>query len=222
MTDTETLKGRDRLEGLLPFYLNGTLEGEELDAVESWLADDPAAMAALAEAEAEYSGAAMANERIAPPPGALARFSKALEAEAGPERKPADASWLASLWQSIAGIPKTAAWATAAIAVAILAAQLYRDTVREPGRIEIAGTEDPAAAGPFVFVVFRADAPMSAVQAELDAVDATIIAGPLAGGMFRVGVPAKDAADYDRLVAALAASPSVEAVTAGRRPGNGN
>ena len=34
---------RDEIETLLPFYLNGTLSGDDLDAVEEWLATDPAA-----------------------------------------------------------------------------------------------------------------------------------------------------------------------------------
>ena len=46
----EKMSRRDELEALLPFYLNGTLEGEDLAAVEAWLTSDPAAMAALGEA----------------------------------------------------------------------------------------------------------------------------------------------------------------------------
>ena len=74
---------RDEMETLLPFYLNGSLEGSELEAVEEWLATDPAALAALGEAEAEFSGTTAANEAIRPPADALSRFAKALDAEAG-------------------------------------------------------------------------------------------------------------------------------------------
>ena len=84
MSAAEKMSRRDEMETLLPFYLNGSLEGSDLEAVEEWLATDPAAMAALGEAEAEFSGTAAANEAIRPPADALSRFAKALDAEAGP------------------------------------------------------------------------------------------------------------------------------------------
>ena len=82
----EKLSRRDELEALLPFYLNGTLAGDDLAAVEQWLASDTAAITALGEAEAEFSGAAAANEAIRPPADALSHFARALETEAGPAR----------------------------------------------------------------------------------------------------------------------------------------
>ena len=63
----ENMSRRDELEALLPFYLTGTLEGADLMAVEEWLATDPAAVAALEEAEAEFSGTFAANEAVRPP-----------------------------------------------------------------------------------------------------------------------------------------------------------
>ncbi|TKB31942.1 MAG: anti-sigma factor, partial [Mesorhizobium sp.] len=56
MSAAEKMSRRDKMEMLLPFYLNGSLEGAELEAIEEWLANDPAALAALGEAEAEFSG----------------------------------------------------------------------------------------------------------------------------------------------------------------------
>ena len=73
MSAAEKMSRRDEMETLLPFYLNGSLEGSELEAVEEWLATDPAAMAALGEAEAEFSGISAANEAIRPPADALSR-----------------------------------------------------------------------------------------------------------------------------------------------------
>ena len=63
MSAAEKMSRRDEMETLLPFYLNGSLEGAELEAVEEWLSSDPVAMAALGEAEAEFSGTAAANPR---------------------------------------------------------------------------------------------------------------------------------------------------------------
>ena len=41
MSEPEYMSRRDELETLLPFYLNGTLDGADLAAVEEWLASDP-------------------------------------------------------------------------------------------------------------------------------------------------------------------------------------
>ncbi|TIW91372.1 MAG: anti-sigma factor, partial [Mesorhizobium sp.] len=73
MSAAEKMSRRDEMETLLPFYLNGSLEGAELEAVEEWLATDPAALAALGEAEAEFSSTAASNEAIRPPTDALSR-----------------------------------------------------------------------------------------------------------------------------------------------------
>ncbi|TIN50720.1 MAG: anti-sigma factor, partial [Mesorhizobium sp.] len=105
MSAAEKMSRRDEMETLLPFYLNGSLEGAELEAVEEWLASDPAAMAALGEAEAEFSGTAAANEAIRPPADALSRFARALDAEAGPARAPPGQSWLAKVFGRVTAIP---------------------------------------------------------------------------------------------------------------------
>ena len=86
MSENAQSNRRDRLEALLPFFLNGTLSGAELREVEEWLASDPEALASLAEAEGEYSATLADNEAIHPPADALARFSAALAEEAGPDR----------------------------------------------------------------------------------------------------------------------------------------
>jgi len=209
--------GRDKLEALLPFYLNGTLSGPELEAVEEWLAADAQAMAALAEVEMEASGTVAANEAVHPPADALARFNRALEKEAGPART-ASPSPLRSLWQRLAGLPAGLAWATAALAVSMLAYQMVQGGSAPRGEIEIAGKEGDAAKRPFALVVFKGDARMAEVGAFLSANGAAIIDGPTATGIFRVAVPGETGADYDRAVAAIAAQPFVDSVIPGRRP----
>ncbi|MER9334503.1 anti-sigma factor, partial [Mesorhizobium sp. M0293] len=120
MSAAEKMSRRDEMEMLLPFYLNGSLEGSDLEAVEEWLASDPAALAALGEAEAEFSGTAAANEAIRPPADALSRFARALDAEAGPARAPAGSSWLAQAWGRFMAVPVGVAWAAAAGGVGLV------------------------------------------------------------------------------------------------------
>lgn len=211
---------RDEMEALLPFYLNGTLEAEELAAVEAWLASDPEAPAALREAEAEFSATHASNEAVRVPGGALGRFSKALDEIAGPTRAAAAPSLAARLWQRFMAVPAGVAWAAAAAAVALLVVQAVVEPGGRGGDFEIAGAGDPAGM-PFALVAFKQDAAIGDIAAFLDGNGAVIISGPTAGGVFRIGIPAGSAAEYDRLVGLIAAQPFVETVVTGRKPEDG-
>ncbi|MER8533048.1 anti-sigma factor [Mesorhizobium sp. M1005] len=221
MSAAEKMSRRDEMEMLLPFYLNGSLEGTELEAIEEWLASDPAAMAALGEAEAEFSGTAAANEAIRPPADALSRFAKALDAEAGPSRAPAASSWLAQAWSRFMAVPAGVAWAAAAVLLALVVAQSFVQTGNRGGDFEIAGSEDDLAKMPFALVKFKPDAKLSDIIAFLDQNQLKIAGGPTADGVFRLGVPAKTAADYQKLLGLIAAQPFTEAALEGRKPADG-
>lgn len=212
---------RDEMEALLPFYLNGTLGGEDLAAVEAWLASDPAAAAALEEAETELFGSSAANEAIRPPADALGRFSKMLDREAGPSRQAAPGSRLAALWNRVAGLPSGLAWATAAAAIALVLLQAAVNIGGRGDGYEIAGSEDDLKAMPFALVIFKPDARMADITAFLEANDAVIAGGPTAAGVFRIGIPAKTVADYDRVLGLIAAAPFAQSVTAGKKPADG-
>lgn len=221
MSAAEKMSRRDEMEMLLPFYLNGSLEGTELEAIEEWLASDPAAMAALGEAEAEFSGTAAANEAIRPPADALSRFAKALDAEAGPPRGPAASSWLAQAWSRLMALPAGIAWAAAAVLLALVVTQSFVQTGNRDGDFEIAGSDDDLAKMPFALVKFKPDAKLSDIVAFLDQNQLTIAGGPTADGVFRLGVPAKTAADYQKLLGLIAAQPFTEAALEGRKPADG-
>lgn len=221
MSSEDRLSRRDELETLLPFYLNGTLEGSDLRAVEDWLEHDPAAMAALAEAELEFAEVGAVNETIAPPADALARFSKALDAQA-PTRTAnlADApSLMARVTGWILGAPSGLAWGAAA---ALLAVVVIQNVGSRPagGEISVAGAEDPVAAMPFALVTFRPDATMEAVLAALNGAGATVISGP-SGGVFKIGIPAKTAAEYDSVLEKIVAAGVTQSAITGRKPADG-
>jgi hypothetical protein len=212
---------RDEIEALLPFYLNGTLSGDELAAVEAWLASGPDAMAALAEAEAELTAAVAANEAIRPPADALTRFQRTLDKQAGSVRAPAGASWLAEAWRRIAGLPPSLAWGAAAAALALLILQATTGIgMRSPG-YEIAGADAELYAGPFALVSFKAEARMAEIAPFLSENGAVVIGGPSAGGVFRLAIPAKTVAEYERVFGLIAAQPFVEKAVVGRKPKDG-
>ncbi|MGE0502419.1 MAG: anti-sigma factor [Rhizobiaceae bacterium] len=218
MSDDPIMSRRDELEALLPFYLNGTLDGDDLAAIEAWLASDPQAQAALGEAELEFSETNAANETVRPPVDALSRFNRRLDQEAGPVRESPTASWLSGALASLFGLPVGLAWATAAAAVALLLVQ----TLSGPGPgapgYDIAGDEDDLGNRPFVLVTFRNDARMADIAAFLDANGLAIAGGPSASGVFRIAVQTEDQAAYDRLLGLIAAQPFVESALAGRKP----
>jgi anti-sigma-K factor RskA len=218
MSPSENLSPRDENESLLPFYLNGTLEGEELARVAAWLRSDPAAMAALVEAEDEFSAAAGANEAIRPPADALSRFTTMLDAEAGPARAAAAPSMLARLWSSFTAIPATVAWAVAAVAIGFVLVQAITSTGERGADFDVAGSQDDLAAMPFALATFKADARLADIAAFLADNGLTIIGGPAAGGVFKIGMSATDVADYDRLLGLIAAQPFADAVLVGRKP----
>lgn len=202
---------RDEMESLLPFYLNGTLEGDELARIERWLADDPAALEA---AEAEFAATAAANEAVRPRADALSRFSAALEREAAP--RAASSSALTDLFARLVRAPAWLAWAAAAAMLALVAVQAVTIAGLDDGP-QVAGIGEGADA-PFALVAFKADAPISAVAAILSETGATIVDGPKPGGFYRIAIPAADRAGYDAIVKRIADSGLVDGMMPGRTP----
>ncbi|MCA0049563.1 anti-sigma factor [Mesorhizobium sp. B283B1A] len=221
MSAAEKMSRRDEMETLLPFYLNGSLEGSDLEAVEEWLASDPSALAALGEAEAEFSGASAANEAIRPPADALSRFARAFDAEAGPARAPAGSSWLAQAWGRFVALPAGVAWAAAAVLLALIMVQSFVQPGGKGGNFEIAGAEDDLAKMPFALVKFKPDAKVSDISSFLGGNGLKVIGGPTADGVFRLGIPAANAADYTRQIGLIAAQPFTDTVIEGRKPADG-
>ncbi|TIP24545.1 MAG: anti-sigma factor [Mesorhizobium sp.] len=221
MSAAEKMSRRDEMETLLPFYLNGSLEGAELEAVEEWLATDPAALAALGEAEAEFSSTAASNEAIRPPADALSRFARALDAEAGPARAPAAASWLARVWGRFMAVPAGVAWAAAAALLALVVVQSFEQPGGIDSDFEIAGQQGDLAKMPFALVKFKPDARMADIVAFLGEHQLKIAGGPTAEGVFRLGIPAATAANYEKVLGLIAAQPFAEAVVEGRKPVDG-
>lgn len=216
MTADEPMNRRDELEAMLPFYLNGTLEGEDLRAVEAWLSEDAAARQALEEAELELRTVTTLNDAIHPPGDALARFSAALDADEASSGSPKP-SLVTRLRRWIAASPSEFAWAVAAVMLAIIAVQALAPRSPDTG-LTIAGAEDDTAAMPFALVSFKAQAPMADVLALLDKAGVTIIAGPAPGGVFKIAIPARSPAEYDRILALITEAGVTRSALVGRRP----
>ncbi len=211
---------RDRIEALLPFYLNGTLGTDDLAQVQSWLSANPDAEAALAAMEAEYEASVSANDAISLPRNALGRFNEALEAEA--PKSAAGPSLLGRLMEKILGAPPALAWGTAAAALTLVVVQTIIPPADlagdKPGTFTEAGVTEEKADTPYVLVVFAPEADIARISALMEETGASLAGGPKPGGIYLVNLPAPDLETYDRLSALLAADPAIAQLLPGRKP----
>lgn len=209
------MRSRDEIETLLPFYLNGTLSGDDLAKVEDWLANDPDAETALFEAESELALITSDNEALRPHPNAFKRFSDALEKETGPQVSPVSrlSAWLGRTF----AVPAPLVWAAAAAVFALAVVTAGNLGRLAPDDIEIAGSGETDNAA-FLLVTFKPDARLAEIAALLQASGARIADGPSAAGAFKISVSAATIADYDAISAALTKSPLVETLIPGRKP----
>ena len=185
---------RDEIAALLAFYVTGGLEGADEARVERWLTDHPDdAGAALANLEDERGATVLANEAIAPPPGALARLKADIAAE--PARTPRAASLfgpaglLRQGLQRLNELPRSLAWGACGVLLALTIAQgiwLNAGSGRDPFSL---ATGERDLAGPMALVAFSSNATMQSIADALEEVGATIVSGPRGGGLFEVRFP---------------------------------
>lgn len=215
MTEEPKMTHRDEMETLLPFYLNGTLSGEDLRQIEDWLANDPAAEEALLAAEAEIALVFEDNEAHSPRPDALQRFSDALDKESALTTSPI--SWLSAFFAKTFTIPAPLLLATAAAALVLMVVAVSNIRIGSPDDVQIAGTGQSTNTA-FVLVTFVPKATLSDIAKLLAENGAQFEGGPISGSTFKIALSADTIAQYDQLSQQLAASPLVEKLFAGKKP----
>lgn len=173
-----------RIAELLPFFVNGTLEGEERKAVEAALARDPA-LAREAEALARLRSGMKAEEpAYTPGEMGLARLMREID---GTGRQPRPVSRRAWYVAAIA-----AAFALGAV---LLAPLMLPD---EPLYEQASGDAGEAA----LVVAFRQDAPQGEIARLLLDNGLVIVDGPSALGLYRLSPV--EAVDIEALADRLA------------------
>ena len=205
----------ERLEELLPFYVNGTLGNAEREQVESYLQAHPEA-----QAEAQWLRSLQAKVREdVPPVSAEVGLERALQRirTEGPApqgaRHTAQPSlgerfrgWLASL------VPQAVLRPALAGAVALLAVQGVA-IVQLMERNEDASTElrtlrgSVVEQGPYLKLNFKADAREADIRLLLVNIHGSLAAGPGQLGDYYVRVPAQQ---IDAITAQLKSNPIVE------------
>ncbi len=172
-------------EELLPWLVNGTLEGEEKARVEAWLAENEE-YAALRDFDAAVRDQVQTETAGSPGAFGLRRLQKAIAAEkraaepAMPTRAANDSRW----WKP--------AIAAAALVIVVQGGVIF-DMFRDQDTYQPLGV---ATDGITLQVEFEPGATQQQISELLRAIDASIIDGPAASGLYRLQLdPEQSAAD---------------------------
>jgi anti-sigma factor RsiW len=205
-----TLPPGGELHALLPWYAAGLLDAAERSRVDAALAADPALRASLDRVEEEQAETVALNEALgAPSIRARDALFTRIEAEGRRPRR-ATGDWLDRIGAALAGLsPRVLAWSTAAAALAIVlqSGMLVATLVDEGSPYETAsgpGSSAPAD-GAFALIAFAPDATADQITRALLDSRATVVGGPLPGGLYRLRVAerALSAEEYGRALEAL-------------------
>lgn len=215
-------KDREKLEMLLPWYVNGTLDRESVARIEAALRSDPElahSLALLREDRDAVVGLAEADEL---PASMEARFLAQLDAEPAREarrstgRAPAPGlltalgTWIGEVLAAATPRGLALATATAALVVVLQAGVILSmlGAGESPqGGFRTASGEAGQEGGPALLVQFADGADIAGVAAFLDRNGMRIVDGPLPGGMFKLRFAASEQRSGQELVALLRAQP---------------
>lgn len=204
----------DHIESLLPWYASRKLTPEEVLHVERALAQTPELRRRYDLILEEHAAAVAMHESLgAPSPRALEKLFARIDSEAAetPESRRIDVGrWLAerfSNWQPSSLALAGMAAAFVAMIEAGLLATLYFGPAKDGAIYQTASASKTATGqvGTFVLMAFVPDATAAQIQRFLEARKASIIEGPIAGGIFRVQVcdKALTTKDLDAIVASM-------------------
>ncbi len=198
----------DDIEGLLPWHATGTLNPRDARRVDEALQRDPQLARQYAVIQDEIAETIHVNEGLGVPSSrAMQKLFAAIEAEPmRPVRRPSNViARIADIIVSLS--PRTLAYSATigALALILQAGVIGAILTRAlPSGYEVASAPTQAARGTLVLVRFQSDAKLSDIMQLLDAYNASIVTGPMAG-MFRVqvGNKALTASDAEALVKRL-------------------
>ncbi len=202
---------RERILQLLPWRATGRLNVEQDRDVERAIQTDPELAARLAFMEEEASEASAANEALgAPLASSFHKLMDAIDAESPPElvRRTGMAGWVARAMEWLATPPGM--WIGAACAAVIILLQagviglMLSRGVDAPVHQTATGA-DRLASGSHVFVTFAENATISQINELLVKLEAKIVDGPRAGGIYGIALSKSDGsqADHEKLIEGL-------------------
>ena len=184
----------DDIEALLPWHAAGTLSRRDAQRVEEALKRDPELARRYELVREEFGATIHLNETLGAP-SARAMESLFAKIDAEPKRRKAGAGGLSlRMAEFFANLsPRTLAWsASAAVLAIILQAALIASVAFK--EIKTAGYETASApttapgVGAFTLIRFAPQASSDDINKFLEANKLSIVAGPIADGMYRVRV----------------------------------
>lgn len=205
------------LHALLPWYATGRLTGAERARVEAALAAEPALRQSLERVEEELAETIALNEELGVP---SSRPRDELFARIAAEGQRTERGWADRLGAALAGLsPRALAWsaAAAALVVVLQGGMLVTTLLTEDSSYQTASGPGTAAPGEgaYALVAFAPEATVEQVAQALTESRASIVGGPLPGGLFRVRIGERTlkADDYGRALEALRArGPAIRTV----------
>jgi anti-sigma-K factor RskA len=193
------------VDALLPWYVNGTLEGDELEYVQRHLME---CAQCLKEAEwlRELYAACAAAESMSGASGALGKLRRALEA--APPAKSGFSAWGRRAWRSSGAWTRWSVAASLALVV-VLAASALRTDAPALYRTLGAGSTMSSPSGSLI-VVFDPATAEADLRRILRAAGARLVDGPTQSNAYVLDVPAERRPDAMRVLRAERAVVLVE------------
>ncbi len=192
---------------LLPWYLSGKLDAEELETVKHHLSECADCAGELEElrfmgvaiAEPDDSLDSMLDMRLSEMESNIMDRISAFEDSRAPEKRPAAAPLKASLWERVQEffegfkLPLQMPAGVAALVLlqlAIIIGLAYKIYLGEPeGYVVLSGPQETTAAGPVIIVSFVDTATEAQIRETLSGINGRIIDGPKSGGLYIVELP---------------------------------
>ena len=196
---------------LLPWYVNGTLEGAELNKVQQHLRVCITCRQELAEQQRWAEAMGQSGVIDLTPQASLARLLQRIDSEIPPaDRHKKDWSWLRSPWtwllESLSSVrlPQRA-WVAVPLLILLLvlvptAGFWWSSLPREPQYHTLASPNSvPAAGSTDIQVVFAKTLTQEQIQQMLHALPAEIVAGPSASGAYTIRIATRDRSNQEML-----------------------
>jgi hypothetical protein len=196
---------------LLPWYVNGTLEGTELNKVQQHLRVCITCRQELAEQQKLAEAIGQSSVIDLAPQASLARLLQRIDSEVPPaDRRQKGWSRLRSLWTQLLEwlsglrLPQRA-WIAVSLLVILLVlaptARFWLSSVpREPQYHTLASPNSvPAAGSTDIQVVFAKTLDQEQIQQVLHSLPAEIVAGPSASGTYTVRIITRDRSNQEML-----------------------
>jgi hypothetical protein len=204
-------KERDDLETLLPWHAAGTLNRRDAERVEKALANDRELLRRFNLAREELNETIHLNETLgAPSARAMEKLFAAIEAEPARKAKVSFdlAGRLAEFFASFSPRTLAMAGAVGALAIVLQAGVITTGLIKHEAGTEVASKQDTVSPtslasaegdGTLAAIRFAPKAEASQITAFLTANKASMIDGPIAGGIYTIRLPETGKAKEDHI-----------------------